>query len=66
MDRTQIINHFINIEIKKNIYSEEYIDAIDGEIYLEDLVETVATWIKECKGDKNKAATYILQTLDIY
>jgi len=60
----QIINRFGLLENIKDTHSEEYLEDIANQTTLEDLVETVAMWIHECKGDKYKAAMYILDTLD--
>jgi hypothetical protein len=64
INRKSIIEQFVYNETQQNTHSKEYLDAIDNETYLEDLVETVATWVRECEGDKNKAMMYIIQTLD--
>jgi hypothetical protein len=64
MTNTDIIQHFVSIEIQKDIYTDEYIEAISSETSIEDLIETVATWRRTCGGDKMEAAVYILETLD--
>lgn len=65
MTNTDIIQEFAKIEKQKDIYTDEYIEAISLETSLEELIETVATWHRTCEGDKYKAAMYILETLDV-
>ena len=66
INRQSIIEQFVYIETQQKTHSEEYLNAIEEEEYLEDLIRTVSQWVNECQGEKNKAAIYILQTLDIY
>jgi hypothetical protein len=66
INKQSIIDHFIYCETQQCTHSEEYLEEIANEEYLEDLIETVAMWVRECDADKNKAALYILQTLDTY
>jgi hypothetical protein len=58
-----IIKRFHTLE-QSNNHSNEYLDEVINQTTLEDLVETVAMWVRVCKGDKYKAAMYILDILD--
>ena len=66
MTKKDIIQYFSFCETQELTHSEEYLEAIDSEEYLEDLIDTVAMWVRECDADKGKAAIYILTTLDKY
>ena len=58
-----IIKRFHTLE-QSNNHSNEYLDEVINQTTLEDLVETVAMWVRVCEGDKYKAAMYILDILD--
>jgi hypothetical protein len=58
-----IIKRFHTLE-QSNNHSNEYLDEVINQTTLEDLVETVAMWVRVCEGDKYKAAIYILDILD--
>jgi hypothetical protein len=58
-----IIKRFHTLE-QSNNHSNEYLDEVINQTTLEDLVETVAMWVRICEGDKYKAAMYILDILD--
>jgi hypothetical protein len=64
MNRLEIIKHFVFCEFQQNRHSEEYLEAISSEEYLEDLIDVVALWVRECEGNREKAALYILTTMD--
>jgi len=64
MTNKDIIEHFVFCETQSNSHSEEYLEAISSEEYLEDLVDTISLWVRECEGDKNKSMMYLIQTLD--
>lgn len=61
---SDIIEKFHFKELQQNTHSEEYLTEIAQTECLEDLVDTVASWIRECKGDRYEAMIYIIQTLD--
>jgi len=58
-----IIKRFHTLE-QSNNHSNDYLDEVINQTTLEDLVETVAMWVRVCEGDKYKAAMYILDILD--
>ncbi len=64
MTNKNIIEHFVFCETQSNSHSEEYLEAISSEECLEDLVDTISLWVRECEGDKNKSMMYLIQTLD--
>jgi hypothetical protein len=59
-----IIKRFHELETQSNNHSNEYLEDVLYQTTLEDLTETVATWVRVCEGDKHKAAMYILDILD--
>jgi hypothetical protein len=59
-----IIKRFYELEKQSSNHSSEYLEEILDQTTLEDLIETVAMWIRVCEGDKYKAAMYILDILD--
>lgn len=63
---SDIIEKFHFNELQQNTHSEEYLNEIATTEYIEDLVDTVALWVRECEGDKCKAMMYVIQTLDAY
>lgn len=64
MNKDEIIKHFVFCETQQLSHSEEYLEEINSVEYLEDLIDVVALWVRECEGNKEKAAIYILLTLD--
>jgi len=62
--RRQIINKFQANESAKGTHDEFYLGRIDSINYLEDLVNLVVECVDEVQKNKNKAAFYILITLD--